>query len=86
MAAVPGNEAEDGWCFRLAMRGLAEMAGVSAGDDGTEDGGDSGRGWRVRVAGAGGGCSRCRHFFVVKSGAGAYGTVQVNFMKEEVRK
>ena len=48
MAAVPGNEAEDGWCFRLAMRGLAEMAGVSAGDDGTEDGGDSGRGWRVR--------------------------------------
>lgn len=48
MAAVPGNEAEDGWCFRLAMRGLAEMAGVSAGDDGTEDGGDSGRGWRVQ--------------------------------------
>lgn len=77
MAAVPGNEAEDGGCFRLAMRGLAEMAGVSAGDDGTEDGGDSGRGC---------GCSRCRHFFVVKSGAGAYGTVQVNFTKEEVRK
>ena len=54
MAAVPGNEAEDGGCFRLAMRGLAEMAGVSAGDDGTEDDGDSGRGWRGRGAGAGG--------------------------------
>lgn len=37
-------------------------------------------------AGRDGGCSRCRHFFVVKSGAGAYGTVQVNFTKEEVRK
>lgn len=38
MAVIPaGNE------------GLAEMAGVSAGDDGTEDDGDSGRGWRVRV-------------------------------------
>lgn len=53
------------------------MAGVSAGDDGTEDGGDSGRGWRVRSVPS---------FFVVKSGAGAYGTVQVNFTKEEVRK
>lgn len=30
------------------------MAGVSAGDNGTEDDGDSGRGWRVRVAGAAG--------------------------------
>lgn len=57
------------------------MAGVSAGDDGTEDGGDSGRGWRVRVAGAAGAV-----IFVVKSGAGAYGTVQVNFTKEGVRK
>lgn len=26
------------------------MAGVSAGDDGTEDDGDSGRGWRVLFA------------------------------------
>lgn len=59
------------------MRGLAEMAGVSAGDDGTEDGGDSGRGWRVQPVPS---------FFVVKSGAGAYGTVQVNFTKEGVRK
>lgn len=77
MAAVPGNEAEDGGCFRLAMRGWQR--------------------WRVfllvmtgrkmaAIADAGGGCSRCRHFFVVKSGAGAYGTVQVNFTKEEVRK
>ena len=41
MAVIPaGNE------------GLAEMAGVSADDDGTEDDGDSGRWWRVRVAGA----------------------------------
>lgn len=35
------------------------MAGVSAGDDGTEDGGDSGRGWRVRVAGAAGAVIFC---------------------------
>ena len=49
MAAVPGNEAEAGWCFRLAMRGRAVWAGGSAGDDGSVDDGDSGRGWRVRV-------------------------------------
>lgn len=42
------------------------------------------------IADAGGGCGCCLQpvpsFFVVKSGAGAYGTVQVNFTKEEVRK
>lgn len=41
---------------------------------------------RAAIADAGGGCELSRHFFVVKSGAGAYGTVQVNFTKEEVRK
>lgn len=54
------------------------MTGVSVGDERAvmaDAGGD-----------AGGGCELSRHFFVVKSGAGAYGTVQVNFTKEEVRK
>lgn len=50
------------------------MTGVSVGDE------------RAVMADAGGGCELSRHFFVVKSGAGAYGTVQVNFTKEEVRK
>lgn len=52
MAAVPGNEAEDGWCFRLAMRGwqrwrvfLLVMTGrkmAAIADAG------GGCGWRVR--------------------------------------
>lgn len=51
-----------------------ERAAIAGGDE------------RAVMADAGGGGELSRHFFVVKSGAGAYGTVQVNFTKEEVRK
>lgn len=62
------------------------MTGVSVGDERAAIAGGDGGDERAAIADAGGGCELSRHFFVVKSGAGAYGTVQVNFTKEEVRK